>query len=248
MNTRTVLRILRILAALLLCSSYLFSAQANKPLTFTGLVDALRMHGLTNTELTSIVNSRGVDFQLTPERSTELKSAGADAPLLAAIAAAYRGPQISKTKVPQPTSTTQPTPATPIKPATANSPVAPPVSPQPAANTPAVPARPSVSSIRQVKSLYIERMSNNLDEFIRSELSRQIPGRFLLVLRPQEADAIMRGRSSYRDGSISITDPRGTVELWSGRAGDTGIFLTKIHGGEKEIAKRLVGSLRKALE
>ena len=192
MTTRTAPRLLQITLALLLLG--LSSWAQNKPLTYTGLIDALRMHGLTDAELAAIVKARGVDFQLTPEKSSELKAAGADAPLLTAIAAGYRGPKNSpNTPKPQPTTpATQPAAPATVKPA-APSPSAPPVStsPQPAVAITPPPARPSVNSIRQVKSLYIERMSNNLDEYIKSELSRQLPGRFVVVLRPQDADAIM---------------------------------------------------------
>jgi len=250
MNSQIVLQQIRVAVVFLLGCCLSTTGQSTKPLTFPGLVDALRMHGLTNAELAQIVKARGVDFQLTPERSSELKSAGADTPLLSAIAAAYRGAVNPPTAMkPQPQSQAQRSAA--IQPQ--SKPVAatpsPAVSPQPAAaSVAAAPLRAAVSSLRQVKNLYIERMPDGLDEYLKAELSRQIPGRFVVVLRPQDADAIVKGHSRYRDGTVSVTDLQGTIVLWTGQAGGSGIFHTGIRGGEKEIAKHLVSSLRKSLE
>lgn len=79
----------------------------------------------------------------------------------------------------------------------------------------------------------------------RREISRQLPGRFVIVLRLEDADAVMKGNATNRRGNVTITDIRGTTELWDGEAGDKGLYLTKIHGGEKKVAERLVSSLKR---
>ncbi len=90
-------------------------------------------------------------------------------------------------------------------------------------------------------------MPNDLDEYIKAEISRQMPGRVLVVLRVEDADAIMKGTATERRGSVTITDVRGTADLWVGEAGDKGLYLTKVHGGEKKVAERLVSGLKKAM-
>jgi len=245
-----------------LCSVTAMAAQSPKPISFRGLVDSLHTHGLSNVELREIVRTRGVDFELSPEKESELKAAGADADLLGAVRESYHAPANAVETVHAANDAAAPAPvaaapsgppasaepSAPVAPTTAN-PAPPNAAPSNAAVANTVPKNaPVINSIREVKKLYIERMSNDLDQYIKAELSRQMPGRMLVVLRLEDADAIMRGSASNRDGSVTITDLRGTAELWTGKAGDKGIFLTKIHGGEREIAKRLVGSLRKALE
>lgn len=227
--------------AALLCALAL-PAQSSRPITYKGLVDSLKTHGLTNAELAKIIKSRGVDFELTSDKESELKAAGADAALLAAVRANYHAVEKAQPSESQPPSS-QPPPSPPA------------ASAPPATSTPSDTGKPAASSgapaiksIRDVKKLYIEKMSNDLDEFIKSEISRQMPGRLLIVLRPEDADAVMKGGSTNRHGNVTITDLRGTAELWAGEAGDKGIYLTKIHGGEKKVAERLVSGLKKALQ
>lgn len=52
------------------------AAQTSKPITYKGLLNSLKTHGLTNAELTQIVQTRGVDFELTGDKEVELKTAG----------------------------------------------------------------------------------------------------------------------------------------------------------------------------
>jgi len=231
------------LAALLY--ALLLPAQSSRPITYKGLVDSLKTRGLTNAELAKIIKSRGVDFELTWDKESELKAAGADTALLAAVRANYHA--ASATDKTQPSESQPPASPPPSSPPPAPTP--PVSSSSSAASKPAASSGASaIKSIRDVKKLYIEKMSNDLDEFIKSEISRQMPGRLLIVLRPEDADAVMKGGSTNRHGNVTITDLRGTAELWAGEAGDKGIYLTKIHGGEKKVAERLVSGLKKALQ
>lgn len=65
-------------------------AQESKAISLKGLLDALKIGGLSSKELVAIVQERGVDFQLTGETEQKLKSAGASAELLAAVNASQR--------------------------------------------------------------------------------------------------------------------------------------------------------------
>src|SRR6266849_8659045 len=216
--------------AFLVCTAGL-PAQTPRPISFKGLVKALKTHGLANAELTQIVQSRGVDFELTADKESELKAAGADADLLAAVRAGHRG--VSSTALPD--TSAQP-PASPQESPPAPHATPPASQPPPEKVKPAAPANaPNINSIRDVKKLYINKMSNDLDEYIKAEISRQMPGRLLVVLRLEDADAIMKGTATDRRGRVTITDLRGTSELWAGEAGDKGLYLTKVHGGEKKV-------------
>ncbi len=66
-------------------------SQTTKPITYKGLLNSLKTHGLTNPELTQIIKTRGVDFELTADKESDLKAAGADADLLAAVRVNLRG-------------------------------------------------------------------------------------------------------------------------------------------------------------
>ena len=69
------------------------AAQAGpqKPITKQGLIEALRIGGLSLQELIEYVRARGVDFQVTPEVEAELRAAAAQRELIEAVRASYRG-------------------------------------------------------------------------------------------------------------------------------------------------------------
>src|SRR5208282_5422318 len=116
-------------------------AQSPKPITYKGLLNSLKAHGLTNAELTQIVKTRGVDFELSADKESELKTAGADVDLLAAVRTSLRGAlNVAPTGggSPPPVSPPDPTPATP-----------PPSQPAAEKDKPTAPANTSsISSIR----------------------------------------------------------------------------------------------------
>jgi hypothetical protein len=230
--------------ALLFCAMAASAAQTSKPITYKGLLNSLKTHGLTNAELTKIIKTRGVDFELTADKESELKTAGADADLLAAVRA-----NLHTAGTTAPANTGTQTATSPPATAPASPPATQPVTQPPTEKEkPATPATASnIASIRDVKKLFIEKMPNDLDEYIKAEISRQMPGRILVVLRVEDADAIMKGTATERKGSVTITDVRGTADLWVGEAGDKGLYLTKVHGGEKKVAERLVSGLKKAM-
>jgi hypothetical protein len=96
-------------------------------------------------------------------------------------------------------------------------------------------------------------MENNLDEYLRSAISKQFHGTLTIVLKRDEADAILSGVNSAaqrtENATITLTDPQGKVVLWSGTANDrSGKFLDLKHGGESKLADHLIGQLRKAMQ
>ena len=62
------------------------------PIKRTGLVNALKINGLTTAELVEQIVLRGVDFQLTPDAEAELRSVGARNEVINAVRNNYRRP------------------------------------------------------------------------------------------------------------------------------------------------------------
>jgi len=165
-----------------------------------------------------------------------------------------------------------PEPAPAVPPGPVETAAARPPTPAPIVRTAPTPAPPEVSSrqtpqsIRFVRYLYIEKMPNDLDGYIRAELPRQMPGRFVLVLRKEEAEAVMRGVAEDRSssagrvsgdlglknkvtGAVTVTDVDGTRQLWASEAGDKTPVIGLVRGGgAKKVAERLVSNLRKAMD
>lgn len=123
------------------------------------------------------------------------------------------------------------------------------------------------TSLSAVRTLYIEKMPNDLDQYIRAEIVKQLKGRLTVVLRPEEADAIMTGTSEQRTGvgstvtgrllglhdtaagAVSIVDKQRQTVLWSTEAGDRSLFWGALaRGGQRKVASRIVKRLKKALE
>ena len=92
-----------ILALLLAWFSLGFTAQAqnSRPITKKGLLEALRLKGLSDQELIQHIQKRGVDFELTPEDQSQLKQAGAGPQLIEAVRANHRATEtVPETKNP----------------------------------------------------------------------------------------------------------------------------------------------------
>ncbi len=96
-----------------------------KPITLKGLEDALKIGGLQDSELISQIQSRGVDFILTPQITGALKSLGASAAVIQAVGANYRS--------------TEAPPVNPVVP-----PPPPPIAPTPSRATAGYPSAPGI--------------------------------------------------------------------------------------------------------
>ena len=110
-----------------------------------------------------------------------------------------------------------------------------------------------VPKLADVQKIYVEKMDNNLDEYLRSSISKRFHGTLTIVLKREEADAILAGVNGaaqrVQSATITLTDPRGSVVLWSGTANDRSAkFLDLKHGGEAKLADNLIGQLRKAMQ
>jgi hypothetical protein len=134
-------------------------------------------------------------------------------------------------------------------------------SPAPVGQTAA--AAPDLHSIRKI---FIDKLPNDLDQYLRAEFFKQMPGRISIVLDEKEADAILTGVSEEEKGtgakitgrylglhdiatgSLSLVDKQRKQILWSGEAGDRSlVFGVMRRGGERKVAERLVSKLKKSM-
>ena len=313
-------RWLRVLIAAFLTASLLAAQNTPpppKPISQQGLMEALRIGGLSEQELLQIVTLRGVAFPLTSQTEADLRAAGAQSSLIEAVRANYRPAVVARsaqlgpltqaeimtllqaqTPLPRiqqmvsdrrvsfaltPTiaeeltasgadqallaaiQAVSPSGASGTVPSGIASPTAPTPTSTPGVATPsAAPTR--LRSVAEVHKLYIDKMKNNLDQYLRAELSKQLPDRFVLVLNKDEAEGLLLGVGEQQTdaktvitgkylglndtatGAVSLIDKAGTV-LWASEAGDrTLLFGPLKRGGAREVAKRLVQDLKKALQ
>lgn len=111
------------------------------------------------------------------------------------------------------------------------------------------------------KKLFIEKMSNDLDAYIKAEFVKQKVA-LQVVGTPEEADYIMVGSATEEErrkwhegwltterdktsGSVSIVDRRSKALVWGGEAGDRSFWWGAMaRGGHRKVASRLVKHLK----
>jgi hypothetical protein len=122
-------------------------------------------------------------------------------------------------------------------------------------------------NLRAVHKVFIDPMAHNLDKFIKQEIPRQMKERIVVVVNKDDADAILTGLDEVQSGAgnkitgrylglhnvatgtLSLLDKEGKVLLWSDDAGDQALMFTALKkGGQRKVAKRLVGKLLKAMK
>jgi len=107
--------------------------------------------------------------------------------------------------------------------------------------------------LSNVRKIYIEKMDDNLDQYLGSSISKKFHGSVAVVLNKNEADAILRGvnigAQTTKEATVQLVDPAGSQVLWLGTGGDRKVLTLGIaHGGQEKIADRLIGELKKAME
>jgi hypothetical protein len=128
-------------------------------------------------------------------------------------------------------------------------------------------AQDGAPPLRSIRRIYVDKMDNDLDQYIRAEIQKKFAGSIIVVLRPEAADAILAGVSEHQNGtraavtgryfrlhdtatgSVSLLDKSGTTVLWSSEAGDRSILFGSMkRGGPRKVADRLVANLKKAMD
>ena len=120
-------------------------------------------------------------------------------------------------------------------------------------------------TLRAVHKIFVDPMAHDLDKYIREEIIKQMKERVSIVVDKNDADAILTGideeetgagakTSRYlglhdvAKGTLSLLDKEGKILLWSDDAGDRSTMFTALRkGGQRKVAKRLVGKFRKAM-
>jgi hypothetical protein len=119
-------------------------------------------------------------------------------------------------------------------------------------------------SLGQVRRIYVARMPNNLDQYVRTEIYKQFKDKVSVVLDRREADGVLvepgvgGGRAfplpamnsaEPRPGNeilISLLDRSGKVMLWSDDVGSRDEMYKR--GGVHTVAEHIVHRLKKAIE
>src|SRR5262245_32594483 len=125
----------------------------------------------------------------------------------------------------------------------------------------------AAGSLHSIKKIYVDKMENDLDQYLRAEIQKQFKNEITVVLKPEDADAIMAGVSEHQNGtraavtgrwlglhdtatgSVSLLDKNGSTVLWSGEAGDRSVMFGAMkRGGPRKVADRLINDLKKAMD
>jgi hypothetical protein len=120
--------------------------------------------------------------------------------------------------------------------------------------------------LRSVHKVFIDKMPNDLDQYLRAEFVKQFKGKVIVVLKKEDADGIITGIDDEQkgtaakitgrylglhdtvNGTISLLDKTESAILWSDEAGDRNLFFGIAHrGGQRKVADRLVSKLKKAM-
>ena len=123
-----------------------------------------------------------------------------------------------------------------------------------------------VTSLAEIQKIFIEKMDNNLDQYVKAEIMKQFKGRLTIVTSVGEADGIMTGISEEEkgtgakitgrylglhdiaSGSVTVLDRSGKNVLWVEEAGDRSLMFGAMRrGGQRKVADRLVHKLKKAM-
>jgi hypothetical protein len=122
-------------------------------------------------------------------------------------------------------------------------------------------------SLKSIHKIYIEKMPNDLDQYLRAEIAKQFKGVVVVVLKKEDADGIITGVNEEQkgtaakitgrylglhdtaNGTLSLLDRTESTIMWSDEAGDRNLFFGIAHrGGERKLADRLIGKLKRAME
>lgn len=123
-----------------------------------------------------------------------------------------------------------------------------------------------IEDMKSIHKVFIDKMPNDLDQYLRAEFSKQFKGKVIVVLKKEDADGIITGIDDEQKGTgakitgrylglhdtatgtISLLDKTESNILWSDEAGDRHLFFNIAHrGGERQVAARLVEKLKKAM-
>jgi hypothetical protein len=122
------------------------------------------------------------------------------------------------------------------------------------------------TDLKTIHKVFIDKMPNDLDQYLRAEFSKQLSGKVTVVLKKEDADGVITGIDDQQKGTgamitgrylglhdtatgtISLLDKTESNILWSDEAGDRHLFFSIAHrGGQRQVAARLIEKLKKAM-
>lgn len=221
-------------------------ALAQTALTNDSIIKMVKA-GLSDDIVVSTVKAQPAHYSTGPDDLIALKSAGVSDRVIAAMIERMNA-----------AASAAPAPAGAI----------PAPAPAAAAGPPATPAPGQpLPSLRSIKKVYIEKMPNDLDQYLRAEIGKQMGGRLTVVLDKNDADGILTGIDEEKKGTgaeitgrylglhdnatgtISLLDRAEKNILWTDEAGDRSLLFGAMkRGGQRKVADRLVAKLKKAIE
>lgn len=117
-------------------------------------------------------------------------------------------------------------------------------------------------SLGQVRRIYVARMPDNLDQYVRTEIYKQFKDKVSVVLDRREADGILvepgtGGLLPHRfvagpeprpsnEIMVSLLDRSGKLMLWSDEAGSRDDLFKR--GGPHSVAEHIVHKLKRAID
>jgi hypothetical protein len=93
--------------------------------------------------------------------------------------------------------------------------------------------------VEPVLKIFIDRMPNDFDQYLRAEFSSQMKARIVIVAAEKDADATIT--------SLDMVNKDHKVLLWSDDAGDKMILFKVKAGEERKVAEHLVSKLRREI-
>jgi len=250
---------MKIAAFCLLLCILVFVAPAQEILSNDSVLKMVKA-GLSEDVIVSVVNSQPGVYTVTPDALVALKNAKVPSKVISAMVSKSQGTALG-------TAPSEPLPAGgPASNGSADGPAA--LPPPPAATTASTPTAPAgpPPDLKSIHKIYIEKMPNDLDMYLRAEFNKQLKDGVTIVLKNEEADGIITGINEEQkgtaakitgrylglhdtvNGTISLLDRSESNILWSNEAGDRNLFFGIAHrGGERKVADRLVSKLKKAM-
>jgi hypothetical protein len=215
----------------------------SKPLTKPELMTLLQAQ-TPSERITALARQRGIDFRITPDVQGQLRAAGAGPDLLDSL----QRLQPNHAPVALPARKVMGRALLPEDSASA------PSSPEPLPNTnvsapepvtggvlPAKLEAAKVTSLREVRKLFVEPLPDGFDTVLRNEIGRQLGKRVELVASREQADAVLGGV-----GALSIVDASGARVLWAENSKGIGAIAAARKSGAEPAAEKFVKGLKKA--
>jgi hypothetical protein len=123
-------------------------------------------------------------------------------------------------------------------------------------------AKAGATRLKDVKTVFIEPMANDLDHFLRAAISQKLARRITILLTPEQADAVLTAEGGCTEDdeapmwSSFVYCPPSAVSLvasnrvlWAAAAGDRNWWSSGIGcPGPRRVAERLVDNFKKALQ